>query len=242
MRLSSNDVQTSRWLQWLEGWISLRSFSLYHAYPWLITKRLLDLHLCLLILPVALIVMIIIAVAIKLDSPGPVFFIHERVGFKGRRFRLYKFRSLRHDYNPVNGREFMMAFVRGHVNQSEKHSSSTLYKPIDRAHITRVGRLLRRTSLDELPQIFNVLRGDMSVVGPRPNVPYEVEAYEEWHKERLLTLPGITGLAQVRGRSGIAFDQIVMYDIQYIRTRSLKLDLLILWWTVASVLGGQGAG
>jgi lipopolysaccharide/colanic/teichoic acid biosynthesis glycosyltransferase len=189
----------------------------------------------------ALILMAIIAVAIKLDSPGPIFFMHERVGLNGRRFRLYKFRSLRHDYDPYSGREFMKAFVRGHIKR-DADANGTIYKPIERVQITTVGRILRKTSLDELPQIFNVLFGSMSLVGPRPNVPWEVDAYEEWHKERLLVLPGITGLAQVRGRSGLPFEHIVLYDLEYIRTHSLKLDLLILWWTVASVIAGRGAG
>ena len=100
---------------------------------------------------------------------------------------------------------------------------------------------MRKTSLDELPQLINVFKGEMSFVGPRPNVPWEVEEYRGWHKERFEVLPGITGLAQVRGRSGIPFDEIVQYDIEYIRKQSLMLDLQVLWWTVSSVLFGDGA-
>jgi lipopolysaccharide/colanic/teichoic acid biosynthesis glycosyltransferase len=129
--------------------------------------------------------------------------------------------------------------VNGQVRSIEKETS--IHKPIQASEMTRVGRLLRRTSLDELPQIINVLKGEMSLVGPRPNVPWEVEEYKEWHKERLEALPGITGLAQVRGRSDITFDAIAKHDIEYIQQQSLLLDLKILWWTVLSVILADGA-
>ena len=182
---------------------------------------------------------LVIAAAIVLDSGWPVLFVQERAGKDRRAFRLYKFRTLRRDYDPRLGQEFMQAFVRG---QNGKRNGRQLYKPIERSEITRVGGFLRRTSLDELPQIVNVLRGEMSLVGPRPNVPWEVAAYRDWHNERLRVLPGITGLAQISGRSGITFDEIARQDIDYVRRRSLKLDTLILWWTVRSVLLGGGAG
>jgi lipopolysaccharide/colanic/teichoic acid biosynthesis glycosyltransferase len=205
-------------------------------------KRILDIVLCLAILPFALVVMLIIVAAILLDSSWPIFFCQERLGHRGRRFRLYKFRTLRPNYDAVAGRKFMQEFVRGQHGVGQPSGESAIYKPIDQAQMTRIGRILRKTSLDELPQIINVLRGDMSLVGPRPNVPWEVEAYRDWHMERLEALPGITGLAQVRGRSGISFDQIVRYDIAYIRDQGLMLDLLILWWTMTSVMCRKGAG
>lgn len=204
-------------------------------------KRVLDIALCLMILPFALGVMLVIAVAILLDSSWPIFFCQERIGRSGRRFRLYKFRSLRPDYDAAAGREFMRAFVGGRLGAG-RSPGGAIYKPIKQAEMTRVGRILRKTSLDELPQLINVLCGDMSLVGPRPNVPWEVEAYRDWHMERLEALPGITGLAQVRGRSGISFDQIVRYDIEYVRNQALMLDLLILWWTITSVLCREDAG
>jgi len=145
------------------------------------------------------------------------------------------------DYDDRTAREYMKAFVTGQINQDDCGDDRATYKPKHKGHITRVGRILRRISLDELPQIFNVLRGEMSLVGPRPNVPWEVEAYRGWHNERLEVLPGITGLAQIRGRSDIPFDNIVQYDIEYIRKRSLKLDFQILWWTALSVMQGRGA-
>jgi lipopolysaccharide/colanic/teichoic acid biosynthesis glycosyltransferase len=204
-----------------------------------IAKRLFDLTVSLLILPFALIVMLICAVAVALDSPGPVLFVQTRVGKGRRRFKLYKFRTLYHNTEAVSHRAFMKAFVNGKINglTSEKE----VYKPFSARQLTRVGRILRKTSLDELPQLFNVIKGNMSLVGPRPNVLWEVEEYRGWHKERLEVLPGITGLAQVRGRSGITFDQIARYDIEYIEKQSLKLDLKILWWTAISVLAGKGA-
>lgn len=208
-------------------------------YP--IAKPLLDLVICLAILPGALLAMAVIACAILVDSGRPVFFVQERVGRGGRKFRMYKFRTLPPDYDSRAGREFMQAFVRGELDCGGDSAGRRVNKPIDDAQITRLGRILRKTSLDELPQILNVLRRDMSLVGPRPNVPWEVAAYQPWHRERLKVLPGITGLAQVRGRSVISFDDIVRHDIEYIRKQCLKLDLQIIWWTVAEVLNGRGA-
>jgi lipopolysaccharide/colanic/teichoic acid biosynthesis glycosyltransferase len=207
-------------------------------YP--LVKRVFDCAVCIAVLPLAVIMIAMIACAIYFDSPGPVFFVQERVGQNGRRFRMIKFRTLGRDHDQLGSREFMKAFVSGQLEQHD--NGEGIFKPVKKSEITRVGRLLRRTSLDELPQIVNVLRGEMSLVGPRPNVPWEVEAYQEWHKERLRVLPGITGLAQVRGRSGISFDSIVKYDIQYVTQQSLQLDLQILWWTLSSVMSGRGAG
>jgi lipopolysaccharide/colanic/teichoic acid biosynthesis glycosyltransferase len=200
----------------------------------------MDLGLCLLALPVLLPLMAVISILIRLDSPGPAMFVQERVGKGGRRFGMHKFRTLRRDLDDSAHRAYMQAFVSGKTIGDE--GGSGLHKPIDRWQVTRVGRALRRTSLDELPQVFNVLKGEMSLVGPRPNVVWEVEAYGPWHHKRLAALPGITGLAQVKGRSCISFDDIVQYDIEYIETQSLMMDLKILWWTVAAVLSSRGAG
>ncbi len=205
-----------------------------------IVKRVLDVALCLLILPVALPVMAVCALVIYFDSPGAVVFVQERIGKGGRLFRMYKFRTLVSGFDGSNSRAFMQAFVRGQLD-SEGEGREVL-KPVRGPQITRIGRVLRKTSLDELPQLINVLRGEMSLVGPRPNVPCEVEAYRPWHHERLELLPGITGLAQVRGRSHIKFDAIVNYDIEYLEKQSLIFDLKILWWTLLSVVAGKGAG
>jgi lipopolysaccharide/colanic/teichoic acid biosynthesis glycosyltransferase len=227
-------------------------------------KRATDLLLCFLLAPFVLPVIAICAVLIRLDSRGPAFFVQERIGKDGVPFRMYKLRTMRHNIDNGSHRAFMQAFVKGQIGHDRdiaavvdpasafKHvfvgdgpdngESHELYKPVQASQITRVGRILRKTSLDELPQILNVFKGEMSFVGPRPNVSYEVEAYDAWHYGRLDTLPGITGLAQVRGRSSITFDHIVRYDLEYIENQSLLMDLKILWWTVSSVLFGVGAG
>jgi len=229
-------------------------------------KRVMDVALCLLALPVALPLMVICALVTCIDSPGPVLFIQDRIGKGGQRFRMYKFRTMQSDLDDGFHRTFMKAYINGQIVGGEdedgvsdgfrcpavKASASVpsgdngkdfkTYKPAKSSQLTRVGRILRRTSLDELPQIFNVLRGEMSLVGPRPNVSWEVEEYRIWHHERLEVLPGITGLAQVRGRSGLLFDRIVEYDIEYVEKRGLALDLKILWWTMITVVVGGGAG
>ncbi len=218
-----------------------RPHSRFNRRGYRLVKRVFDMTICLVFLPLVIAVMVIISIMISLDSPGPVFFVQERIGRGERRFNIYKFRTMSCDYDDRSSREFMKAFVVGQINQDDG-DDQVVYKPKHKDHITRIGRILRRTSLDELPQILNVLRGEMSLVGPRPNVPWEVEVYRGWHNERLEVLPGITGLAQVRGRSNITFDSIVQYDIEYIEKRSLKLDFQILWWTALSLLAGKGAG
>lgn len=221
--------------------VSDQGFELSRAGWYSLAKASVDIAVCLLIMPLALPVMMVIALAIALDSGRPILFVQERVGRDRRRFRMYKFRTLRRDYDGHLGYEYLQAFVRGQIGQSDNQGGQRVHKPFASDQITRVGRILRVTSLDELPQIFNVLRRDMSLIGPRPNLPCEVDAYHDWHKERLAVLPGITGLAQVRGRTSLSFDDIARYDIEYIRNQSLRLDLQILGWTLLSVLGGQGA-
>jgi len=208
---------------------------------YLLFKRFFDLGVCLLMLPFITVLIALLSIMIMIDSPGTPFFIQERVGKGGRRFRMYKFRTMSNDYDDRQDRVFMQAFVVGQIDGDHTNHAS-VFKPISKQHITRVGGILRKASLDELPQIFNILRGDMSLVGPRPNTLWEVEAYLDWHRERLEVLPGITGLAQVNGRSKITFDKIALYDIQYVRNLSLGLDFWILGQTVWIVLTGKGAG
>jgi lipopolysaccharide/colanic/teichoic acid biosynthesis glycosyltransferase len=204
-----------------------------------IAKRVMDVALCLLSTPLALPLLVICALAICIDSLGPALFVQERIGKGGRRFRMYKFRTMQHNLDDFHHRALMKAFVNGRTGDDQ--NGGAIYKPIRASQVTWVGRILRKTSLDELPQLINVLRGEMSLVGPRPNVPWEFEEYRSWHNERLEVMPGITGLAQVRGRSGITFDSIVKYDIEYIEKQSLTMDLKILWWTVISVFLATGA-
>jgi lipopolysaccharide/colanic/teichoic acid biosynthesis glycosyltransferase len=204
-----------------------------------LAKRLLDLSLCLAVLPLALPIALLCALAILLDSGGPVLFVQARVGRGGRLFNMYKFRTMLPDVDESQHRAFMRAFVRGQVAANEH--GRKIFKPFARSEVTPVGRILRKASLDELPQLFNVLMGEMSLVGPRPNVPWEVAEYALWHHERLEVLPGITGLAQVRGRSGLTFNTIVRHDLEYVENASLIFDLKILYWTVSSMFLGQGA-
>jgi len=201
-------------------------------------KRLIDLAICICALPIILPVLVLCAIAVKLDDPaGPVLFVKERVGRGGRLFKMYKFRSMAHTASDDKShQQFMQAFVNGQIGQQ---TTGEVFKP--KAQVTRVGRFLRKTSLDELPQLINVLKGEMSIVGPRPNLPWEVEAYKLWHHGRLEVLPGITGLAQVHGRSSIPFEQIVKYDIDYVENMSLALDFKIMLMTAKVVLKGFGA-
>jgi lipopolysaccharide/colanic/teichoic acid biosynthesis glycosyltransferase len=172
----------------------------------------------------------LVAVAIRLDSPGPIIFRQTRVGKGGRLFEIYKFRSMR------AGAEEEMESLR-----ELDETDGITFKIRKDPRMTRLGRFLRRTSLDELPQFWNVLRGDMSVVGPRPNIPSEVAEYKEWHKQRLEVPPGLTGLWQVSGRSLLSFDETALLDIYYIENWSLWLDFRILLRTVPTVLSGEGA-
>ncbi len=234
-----------------------------------VVKRLLDLLICLLLLPFLGPVMLCCAALICLDSPGPAIFKQERIGKDGKEFTIYKFRTMYHNVDTRKHEKIMEEFIQGRIEDGTKKASIEpgtyelkretafvkaflskseqkeepyrTFKPFQPSEVTRVGRILRKTSLDELPQILNVLKGEMSVIGPRPNVLYEVEAYQPWHYERLEALPGITGLAQVRGRSSISFDSIARYDIEYAHNLSLWLDLKILWWTVSAVFLGKGA-
>lgn len=201
-------------------------------------KRLFDLLLCLVALATCGPITLVIMLLIRLESPGPIFYVHDRIGKGGRIFKMYKFRTMYHNIARDSHRDYMKAFING---KTPAKSEAGVFKPFEANQVTKIGRFLRATSLDELPQIINVLKGEMSIVGPRPNVVWEVEEYKGWHKERLEVLPGITGLAQVRGRSGIPFNEIIWYDLRYIERQSLALDIKILWWTVTSVIHRTGA-
>jgi len=210
---------------------------LYKPY-YTIAKRLMDIVFSLAMAPFVGFLSLVIIILVRFDSPGPIFFVQERIGKGGKPFKIYKFRTMYQNIDRENHRSFMKAFVKG---RAQTNGNKQVFKPFRKFQVTPVGRLLRRTSLDELPQLINIFKGEMSLVGPRPNVPWEVEEYQRWHEERLEVLPGITGLAQIRGRSGIEFDEIVRHDIEYVEQQSLWLDIKILWWTFSSVLLGTGA-
>lgn len=195
-----------------------------------LVKRLLDILLALAGLSVLALLLPFIGLAIKLDSPGPVFFKQKRVGENGRTFYIVKFRSMR------AGAEEQQEQLR-----SRNQATGPLFKIKQDPRLTRVGLVLRRSSLDELPNLWNVLRGEMSLVGPRPGLPQEVAQYEPWHRQRLEVAPGITGLWQVSGRSDISFDEMCLLDIYYIENWSLGLDLVVLLRTIPRVLFARGA-
>jgi exopolysaccharide biosynthesis polyprenyl glycosylphosphotransferase len=193
-------------------------------------KRSIDLILSIVGLVVLSLLFATLALVIRLDSPGPVFYGQVRVGKDGRPFRVLKFRSMRQDA------DLRLAEV-----QQLNEVSGPMFKIRRDPRITRVGGFIRRYSLDELPQLINVVRGEMSLVGPRPPLPAEVERYEDWQLGRLRALPGITGLWQVCGRSEVPFDEMVRLDLEYIRRRSLALDVEILLRTIPAVLSTRGA-
>jgi lipopolysaccharide/colanic/teichoic acid biosynthesis glycosyltransferase len=213
-------------------------------------KRGLDLTLSSALLLLLSPLLLLIAVAIKVDSRGPVLFVQERVGarrwargraavWEVRTFPVYKFRSMVADADQAVHRAYIKAFVDGQVEAAG--GDGAMFKLTGDPRVTRVGRLLRRSSLDELPQLVNVLKGEMSLVGPRPVPTYEVAEYQEWHRERLAALPGITGIWQVKGRCQVSFEGMVRMDIEYVRSRSLWLDVRLLLLTLPAVLSGRGA-
>jgi len=177
-------------------------------------------------------------VAIKIDSKGPVIFKQKRLGKDGKPFMFYKFRSMYTDVDDKIHREYLKNLIKN-GKAAENGGKEGVYKIVDDPRITRVGRFIRKTSLDELPQLFNVLKGDMSLVGPRPGLPYEFEEYEEWHKERIKVLPGITGLWQVSGRNALTFEDMIVLDLYYIENMSPWFDLQIMLKTIPVLVFGD---
>ena len=205
-------------------------------------KRLSDIGISVIALIFTAPLLAIIAIWIKLDSKGSVFFKQERVGMDGRVFLCYKFRSMHADADERLHREAYERNIAGDESANAGDIHAPVYGKVKNdPRVTRIGRFLRRSSLDELPQLFNVLFGDMSVVGPRPPIPYEVEAYEPWQRKRLDMKPGITGLWQVSGRNRLTFEEMVRTDLFYIENWSLWLDLKIILLTLPAVWRGDGA-
>lgn len=207
------------------------------------TKRLIDVMGSLGLLVLLSPVFLAIAIAVRLSSRGPILFRQQRIGEHGTPFTFFKFRSMFVNNDASQHKEYVQKLIAGRADkQRTEGASEGVFKLTNDPRITRVGNFLRRTSLDELPQFYNVLRGDMSLVGPRPPVAYEVEAYATWHRRRLLEAkPGITGLWQVQGRSRVGFDDMVRLDLRYARNCSPWLDLKILMRTPKAVIAGNGA-
>ena len=184
--------------------------------------------------------MLLIMAGIRLSSPGPIIFRQTRIGKNGWPFSMLKFRSMQVVNNPDLHREYVQKLIRENAAPSALGKSGL--KMVGDPRITGLGKYLRKFSLDELPQLFNVLNGEMSMVGPRPSLPYEYEVYEEWHKQRLAILPGITGYWQVLAHNTVAFDDMVQIDIEYIQNMNLWLDLKLMFLTPFEMITGKGAG
>jgi lipopolysaccharide/colanic/teichoic acid biosynthesis glycosyltransferase len=214
-----------------------------HSRIKLYLKRLIDIVGSITALVLFAPLMLVTAMLIKLDSPGPIIFKQKRLGKKGMAFTFYKFRSMQAGNSAQVHKEFVMKLISGnHSDINNGDAENPLYKIKEDPRITKVGKFIRKTSIDELPQLYNVLIGDMSMVGPRPPLAYEAEKYKSWHLNRILEMkPGITGLWQVDGRSRTDFNESVRLDLKYLHTWSLFLDVKILIKTVKEVLQCRGA-
>jgi len=202
-------------------------------------KHACDALISLILLIVLLPLFAIIAVAIKMDSNGPVFYKPQVVGKNSLLFKMFKFRTMVVDSDPGIHKEYVSKLIQGEIGETGKDDQTL--KITDDPRITKVGKFLRKFSLDELPQIINVVKGEMSLVGPRPCLMYEYEIYKDWHKKRTKVRPGITGLWQVTGRSNVAFDDMILLDLYYVYNRNLLMDLNTLYETVFVVLQKKGA-
>jgi len=229
-------------LEWRQGQPVMQLIAPSLHGQQLLLKRVVDLVGASCMLVLAAPVMAIVAIAIKLDSRGPVFFGQERIGSGGRRFRVVKFRTMHDGVSDAAHRELVTKMLQGEDGQAAQvgQDGDQVYKLVNDERVTRVGRFLRRASLDELPQLFNVLLGEMSLVGPRPPLAYEFDQYEHWQFHRLQVRPGITGLWQVSGRNRLTYRQMCELDLVYIRAWSLWLDLRILLKTIPVVLSNSG--
>lgn len=220
-----------------------------------VLKRIGDLFLAGILLLVLLPVMLLIAIAILVYSPGPIFFSQERVGarrtrmgktyfWKQENFRCYKFRTMKLNADPSVHKDYVQALISNDQKKlSEIQGQDTkIRKLLNDPRIIRPGRFLRKFSLDELPQLWNVILGDMSMIGPRPAIPYEIDLYKPWYYRRLEAQPGITGLQQVKARCITDFETQVEYDIEYVDNQSLWLDMKIALQTPLAVISGRGAG
>jgi exopolysaccharide biosynthesis polyprenyl glycosylphosphotransferase len=210
---------------------SSRKIEVESRSAYLLTKRLIDIIGSLAGILLLSFLFFLVAIIIKIEDPkGPVFFTQKRIGLNGKEFNMYKFRSMVSD-----AEEKLKELLK--FNET----SGAMFKMKDDPRVTKIGKLIRKTSIDELPQLFNVLKGDMSLVGPRPPLPREVAEYTEYDKQRLLVTPGCTGLWQVSGRSNIGFNEMVELDLKYIRNRSLVMDIEIILRTFLVLFGTKDA-
>jgi lipopolysaccharide/colanic/teichoic acid biosynthesis glycosyltransferase len=204
-------------------------------------KRIVDIVSSLFVIVFGLPFYLLIAVLIKLTSEGPILFVQDRVGKDEKPFKFYKFRTMSVGNNDNDHRDFAKNFINGDSKgHLDKGNGKKVYKITSDPRVTSIGKFLRRTSLDELPQFINVFKGEMTLVGPRPPLGYELSCYKDWHRKRLTVKPGLTGLWQVSGRSTVPFDEMVRLDIKYIENWSFLLDLKIILRTIPVMLFGLG--
>lgn len=208
-----------------------------------VTKRGFDIVVVLAIFALSWPLFLLVAILIRLESPGPILYRQTRVGEYGRIFTMLKFRSMRVNADASLHQAHISRLIRENLSLGQLNENGNKSLKIENdPRVTRVGRWIRKTSIDELPQLFNVLCGEMSLVGPRPPLPYELDLYQDWHKRRLEVLPGLTGLWQVKGRNRVSFDEMVRMDLDYIEHQSFWLDFTILLQTPWALVNGKGAG
>lgn len=221
-------------LKSLDGNLAILEQNFYDKYKrsfrYYFRKRLIDIICSLIGIIVLSPLLVIVALLIKFESKGPIFFQQKRVGLNGKEFKMYKFRSM-----IINAEELLDKL------KDKNEMSGPMFKMKDDPRVTRVGKFIRRTSIDELPQLINVLKGEMSLVGPRPNLAKEVEKFNEYHKLKLLAKPGLTCYWQVMGRSSIDFEDWMELDIKYLEERSTWVDLKLIFKTVAVLFGDENA-
>jgi undecaprenyl-phosphate galactose phosphotransferase len=215
--------------------IMLSQYPIYD-FTWMVKKNLDSIIAIFLLILVSPLFMTI-AIGIKLSSKGPVIYKQKRIGKNGRAFTFYKFRSMFFEKDDSEHREFVKKVW---FSKENSHKTQEIYRMTNDPRVFNFGRFIRKSSLDELPQLYNVLKGEMSIVGPRPCMPFEWEMYEEWHKNRMNILPGCTGLWQALGRATVSFEEMVILDLYYISNMTLWLDLKILFKTIPVIIFGKG--
>lgn len=219
------------------GTMETKEFFLKGKVPFL--KRVLDLILTSLTLIAFSPPLLLIILAIKIDSPGPVFYKQIRLGKNGKSFRFYKFRSMYANTDDAEHRSYVANLIKAGSPYKVDENGKPVFKISDDRRVTRVGKLIRKYSVDEFPQLLNVLRGEMSLVGPRPPLPNEYQEYRDWHRKRLDGIPGITGLWQVSGKNRISFEEMVKLDVHYLENWSLGLDIKIILRTIPMMFKGE---
>lgn len=213
----------------------------WYREAYILGKSLIDRVAAFLLIIIISPFLFLISLIIRLDSPGHPIFSQERVGKNGRHFIAYKFRTMTINNDDSQYKAYLRHYILQNEPYKVNHKGEKVFKLVDDPRITRIGAFLRKTNLDELPQLVNIIKGQMSFIGPRPDVPYSVDLYSEWHRKRLGVMPGITGLWQVGHRKGLSFDDMVKLDLEYISRLSLFLDLKICLLTIRTILIGDGS-